>query len=438
MSFVRAAVLLSLTIPAFGQYGGPAILTRGQAPSAMSASQIDFQPFLSLNGVYSSGLNGVSIDANGKPVNDSSYGISVSVGVTGLHSWKHTKVGLSYRAMLQHNPQASFYDGTTQDLSLGISHLLSRHVMLTSNTSAGISSQNFLGTNLISTVPFDPSTLYRPTTDFFDNRTIFGSTQLNLTVQKSTRLSYNVGAEGFITRRRSTALYGVAGSGARGDLMYRITRRSTIGVGYTYTHFAFHGIFSSTDIHTVAGSYSVALTRSTEFSAYAGVAHYETKFVQTVAVDPAVAALIGISAADRVSYGINFTPNFGARLSRAVRRGVVFVTAGRTITPGNGLFLTSVSTTATGGYSYAGLRHWSIAATGSYSASKSIGNVIGDYSNYSAAFSVGRKVAPHTNGNLSLTATHAASSDFKNYNQWQYQVNLGLTFAPGDIAIRFW
>jgi hypothetical protein len=430
--------LLALPISIFAQYGGPAILTRGQAPSAMSASQIDFQPFLSVNGMYSSGLAGVSIDQNGKIVSDSSYGISVAAGITGLHSWKHTKVGLSYRAMLQHNPQASFYDGTTQELALGITHMLSRHVMLSSHTSAGISSQNYLGATLISTVPFDPNTLYRPTTDFFDNRTVFATTQLNLTIQKSTRLSYNLGVEGFLTRRRSTALYGVGGAGVRGDVQYRLTRRSTIGAAYNYTHFAFHGIFSGTDVHSAMGSYSITLTRATEFSGFAGVSRYETKFVQSVAVDPAIAALIGITSAERVFYGKSVTPNFAARLSRTVRRGVLFVSAGRGITPGNGLFLTSVSNNVTGGYSYAGLRHWSIAATGTYTDSRSVGNVIGNYGNYSSALNVGRKVAPHTTGNLSFVATHASSTDFKNYNKWQYAVNMGFTFAPGDVALRFW
>jgi hypothetical protein len=340
--------------------------------------------------------------------------------------------------MLQHNPKASFYDGTTQDLSLGITHLLSRHVMLSFHNSAGISSQNNAGVTLLSTVPFDPSTLYRPTTDFFDNRTIFLSSQANLTVQKSTRLSYNIGVEGFLTRRRSTALFGVSGAGARGDVQYRITRRSTIGAGYTYTHFQFHGIFSGTDIHTLMGSYSVTLTKSTEFTGYAGAARYETKFVQTVAVDPAIAALIGITAAERVSYGVNTTPSFGARLSRAVHRGVFFAGAGRSITPGNGLFLTSVATMVNGGYSYSGLRGWSTAATGAYTSSKSVGNVIGNYSNYSASLSLGRKVMRYTTGNLSVTASHAASADFRNYNKWQYFVNMGFTFTPGDVTIRFW
>jgi hypothetical protein len=438
LNFVRAIGLLVCVSPIFAQYGGPAILVRGQAPAAMTASQIDFQPSLSVYAGYYSGLGGVSVDAQGKPINDSSYGINASAGISGLHSWRHTKLGLDYRISASHNPQASFYDGVTQNLTLGITHMLSRHAMFSLHTGAGMSSQNNTGVTLLSTVPFDPSTLYRPTNDFYDNRTIFLTTQAAVTIQKSTRLSYSLGADGFLTRRRSSALYGVGGLGARGDLQYRLARRSTIGVAYNYVHFAFHGIFSSTDDHTFVGTFSHTLTRATEFTGYGGVSRYETKFVQTVAVDPAIAALIGISSAQRVAYGTGTTPNFGARLSRMVGKGTMFVSAGRSLTPGNGLFLTSTSTNVTTGYSYGGIRRWSLAASGSYSDSQSIGNVIGNYSNYSINLNAGRRIANHTNGTFGFSMNHAGSTDFQNYNKWQYSAHVGLSFSPGDVSIRFW
>src|SRR5438067_12630512 len=107
---VIAAILLAAPLSA--QYGGPAVLTRGQAPAAMAASQIDFRPFLSVSGGYDSGLNGVGVDPKGQAVNTSSYVVEASGGVSGLHSWKHTQVGLDYRASINHYPGRSFYDGS--------------------------------------------------------------------------------------------------------------------------------------------------------------------------------------------------------------------------------------------------------------------------------------------------------------------------------------
>ena len=438
MRFVKAMALLAWASPMLAQYGGPAILIRGQAPSAMTASQIDFQPFLSLSGTYNTGLGGVSVDPQGKPTNDASYGGSVAAGISGTHSWKHTRLGLNYSISATHYAQASFFDGVNQSLSLGLTHVLSRHSALAFSVSAGMSSSYNMGLTLISTVPFDPSTLYQPTNDFYDNRTVYASSRVAYTIQKSTRLSFSFAGDGFLTRRRSTALYGVGGLGARGDMQYRLTRRSSVGAGYSFTHFAFNGIFSSTDVHNFVGSYSVTLTRSTEFTGYGGAARYETKFAQTVPVDPAIAALIGINSANVVVYNRSITSTYGARISRVVRKGTLFFSAGRGVTPGNGLFLTSTSTNVTGGFSYGGLRRWSLSTAGMYSTSQSVGNVIGNYRNYSVNLNAGHKVAPHTTGVLAFTMTHAGSGDFHNYNRWQYAVNLGLTFSPGDITVRFW
>ena len=41
----QALAVLALSIPAFAQYAGPAILSRGEAPSAMGEPQITFRPY---------------------------------------------------------------------------------------------------------------------------------------------------------------------------------------------------------------------------------------------------------------------------------------------------------------------------------------------------------------------------------------------------------
>jgi hypothetical protein len=404
----------------------------------MAASQIDFRPFVTVNGSYDSGLNGVAVDANGALVNDASFGVDIGFGISGLHSWKHTKVGLNYSSGYSHYSK-SFYDGiTSQSLQLSITHQLSRHMVLSLSNSASLSGSNRTAPSLPQTVEFDPTTTFVPTQDFFDNRTINLSSQGNLSIQRSTRLSLNVGADGFLTRRRSTALYGVTGVGAHGDIQYRATKRSTVGVMYAYMHYSFTGIFSGTDAHTVGATYSLILSRSTQMSAIAGITRYETIFVQSVAIDPAIAALIGISSAQRVAYQKNITPNLAFRLSKNVPRGTLFLSASHSLNPGNGLFLTSTSTSVGTGYNYSGLRRWSISTGADYNRSSSVGNVIGAYGSYSANLSVSRQVLPMTHGVLSFNARRYDSSDFKNYNKWSYGVRLGLSFSPGDIPLRLW
>ena len=120
------------------------------------------------------------------------------------------------------------------------------------NNSAGLYGSNRAAPSLPQTVEFDPTTTNVPTNDFFDNRTISLSSQANLTMQRSTRLSVSIGGDGFITRRRSSALYGVTGIGAHGDFQYRLTRRST-SVRYTSTCTILSRGFSAAPIPTSAG-----------------------------------------------------------------------------------------------------------------------------------------------------------------------------------------
>ncbi|MGO9893588.1 MAG: hypothetical protein ACLPX8_05155, partial [Bryobacteraceae bacterium] len=87
----RLAAILWLAVPAFAQYAGPAILSRGEAPTAMAADQIDFRPYLSITGVYDTGLAGVSVNSQGEIGNGSSPGVEFAGGISGIHSWKHTK-----------------------------------------------------------------------------------------------------------------------------------------------------------------------------------------------------------------------------------------------------------------------------------------------------------------------------------------------------------
>ena len=429
---------MGAALPAFAQYAGPAILLRGEAPASMQGSVIDFRPFLSLGAGYISGLSGVSVDPSGNVVDDSSVAMQVTGGVSGSHAWKHINLGLDYRASLQHTPKYSYYDSSDQNLNLGFTDRLTRHATLFVRETAGMVSNHFGIVNLNPALPFDPSTAYIPTNQFFNNRTYYLSTQADLTVQRSTRLSFDIGGDGFLQRYRSYSLYGASGAGARADMQYRITRRSTIGIGYTYTHYSFDHIFSSTDLHGVVGTYAIRLSRNWEFSGYGGIMRVETKFQQQIPLDPAIAAILGISSATVVSYQKSIIPNVSGRISYTVHNGVFSVSGGHSVIPGNGLFLTSTSTTVQGGYSYTGLRRWSVNAGVGYSKSDSLGNVVGNYGGETGTLSVSRQLFRYTHGFLSANFAKYNSPDFSNYNRWTYYINAGLAFAPGDVALRLW
>jgi hypothetical protein len=417
---------------------GPALLTRGQAPAAMATPQIDLRPFVEVTGIYDTGLAGVILNNQGQLADAAAGGVEIDGGISGVHTWKHTTVGLDYRGTFRNYTQQTYYDGTDQSLLLGITHQLSKHATLALRESAGLFSRNVTQIGLPQTIPFDPSSSYIPTTDFFDNRTIYASTQADLTLQKSARLSFDFGGDGFLARRRSTALYGTTGAAARGDVQYRITRRTTLGAGYFYTHFDFTGVFSGTDVHSAVGSYAVRFSERVELTAYAGAQRAETKFIQSVPVDPVVASLIGANAAHVVIHNIDWSPTANARLSRTVQNGVLYLAGGHTVTPGNGLFLTSKMTSILAGYAYTGLRRWSFNSEVSAGLGKSIGNVIGDYNTYAGSLTISRRIGGAWSTITSFSARHYNSPDFQNYNRTIYTVRVGVGFSPGDVPLRVW
>lgn len=434
----RALAVLALSIPAFAQYAGPAILSRGEAPSAMGEPQITFRPYVDFSAIYDTGLAGVATDQQGNLANTSSTGVQIAGGVSGAHSWRHTRIGLDYHGSVYHYFKQTYYDSTNHSLLLDITHQFSRHVSLTLRETGGMFSRDYGLLGLSQAVAYDPSQTSIPTTDYFDNRTMFLDSQADLTFQKSARLSFSLGGGGSLIRYRSTALYGANEATARADMQYRVTRRTTIGANYTFSRFAFPIVLSQTDIHGAVFSYSTRLSRWVEFSGYGGVMRVESKFIQSVPVDPAITALLGITSGTQLTYHVNYLPSVRARLSRAFQKGVAYAEGTRTVTPGNGLFLTSSRTTAAAGYTYTGIRHWSFDIQAGYDQSKSLMNFVGEYRDYRGGFQLSHQITGAFHAIVGVTARQYDSSSFANYNRLIYDARVGFGFSPGDVPVRIW
>src|SRR5208283_2105001 len=153
---------------------------------------------------------------------------------------------------------------------------------------------------------FDPSQSSIPASDFYYTRTIYSTTQADLVIQKSTRLSFDLGGGLFINRFASSALYGVTGEDARGDVQYRLSRRATIGANYSFTHYSYNGLFGASNFHRFSGTYATRFSASWEFTGYAGVTRAESEFPQLVTLDPVIAALLGITQGYVVTHRVNW------------------------------------------------------------------------------------------------------------------------------------
>ena len=438
----RVFALLALAAPVFGQYAGPAILSRGDAPAGVGSAPVSFRPYFEISAIYDTGLTGAGLNAQGELGSTSSPGVQFAGGISGNHSWRHTTIGLSYHGDINHFEKATYFDTSDQSLLLSVKHQFTRHIYLDLRESAGMFSTDSGLSALQQAISYDPAQSTLPTTDFFDNRTLYLSTQADLIYQRSARLSFDFGGDGFIDRRRSTALYGVTGASARGDVQYRISRRSTIGANYTFTHYSFTRVFSGTYIHGFSGTYAITLTRHLEFTGYAGVSHVDNTLEQLVPVSPVIAAILGITSGLAVSHTLSYVPNGSGRLSNQFHNGVAYISGGHTITPGNGLFLTSTQTNAAAGYTFTGARRWSLGASVIYTKAETVGETVGGvsgaYGGTSVSVSASRLLAKSMHVVAAFYANRYDSSNFALYNRTIYSMRLGFGWTPGDIPLRVW
>jgi hypothetical protein len=425
---------------AHGQYAGPAVLARGEAPAAVVAPQIRFRPVADISATYNTGLAGVLLQpGTNQLASASSMGVRVGFGIGGAHSWRHSRLGLDYRGSISHYNSRAYYDGLNQSLQLSFNHAFTKHATFNLRQTAGIFTRDFGLLSLQQTIAFDPAASQVPRTDFFDNRTLYSNSQADFVLRKSARLTFALGGDTAFVYRRSDALNSSKVFSARGDTQYRLTRRTTIGAMYQFSHLGYSRSLGNTIVHGFAGTYSIALSRSVEFSAYGGFYRLESKFIQTTAIDPLIAALLGITQSTQIVHSINYAPNISARISKTVHNGVIFAGGGNSVTPGNGLFGTSVVANVFGGYMYTGLRRWSFGVQSDYSRGEALGGFVsGTYGSTTAGLSMSRSLGRRAHFVASYRARQYNSPNYDRYNRFINEAQVGVAFAPGDVALRFW
>ena len=210
------------------EYQGPSILTRDKSLIGERGGRlIDFRFYGQLTGVYDSGLTPVATNSQGALVNvGADYGVEAGFGVLGSRRWKRDQLNVEYRGTYRHYANNQFFDGIDQFLNLAYGRILTRRLNLDLKETVGTTS---LANGGFSYIPLTNTDLFAvPANELFDNRTNFVQSRVDLTWQKSARLSFGFGAEGFVVRRRSLALAGLDGFAAHANASYRITRRQTV------------------------------------------------------------------------------------------------------------------------------------------------------------------------------------------------------------------
>jgi hypothetical protein len=441
LNFLKAAAFFGFAaglLAQTGAYGGPSVLSRGKAASNRDLGPASaLRPYLYLNGIYDNGLTPVSVDQTGQVPRDDVYGGEAGVGLYGYRRWKQTLLGVDYRGNFRHYSRKTYYDGSDHALALDFTHQPSRRVTFGLRQSAGTFSRSFGW--LPNPGIFDPTYSHIPADEIFDNRTNYLSTRGDLTWQKSLRLSFNAGGEGFMVRRRSNALFGVTGYTARGDISYRLGRHSTIGIDYNFLHFDFVRVFGASDLHMVAINYARRLSPTWEVALRLGGGRIETQSLRQVRIDPVVAAIIGQQVGIETFHQLHYVPHGGIRLAKTFRSANLQLAYDRTVSPGNGVLLTSRAEQARVSYSFTGLRYWNFGLNAGYSAMHSVTHLVGSYEGYHGGWGATRRLGKNFHAVARFDARRYDMGGLRQqFDRVMYRATLGIAFSPGDMPLSLW
>lgn len=419
------------------EYRGPTILSRGGQPSVQQTGELfAIRPFATIDSIYDTGLVTAGLDQDGRLGHNSGFGVEATFGVTGARSWRHSSLALDYRGSARHYTEQTYYDGSDHTLLLNYQNQVGRRWLIALTEGASSFSQN-TGLPFAMVQGYDPTFSMLTGNELFDGRTnaLFSAAQA--VYQRSARLSFGLGGNGFIVRRRSEALTGVMGTAATGDVSYRLGRYSTIGVDYSFSRFEYQNQFGESNLHGLAANYARRLNRSWELSLRAGALRVETSRLQVVFLDPAIAAILGRTTGVSIFYGATYVPQYGARLSRYFRRSVFSAGYDRTVTPGNGVFLTSTTEVVNASYSDVVSRRVAFSFGAATYRLKALSQDLSGYRSYTGDAGVSYRL-PHS---LSLIAriygiTQGARSTQIDRNA--YRVAVGIGWAPGDYPVSVW
>lgn len=327
------------------EYSGPAVLSRSYSINqSMVPEQVKWQESLGVSGVYDSGVSRtVNPDGTlGAP--STLLGTQVSWSFSGRHYFHRDQLSVRYSGNIQQYSGLGAYNGSNNAVSVAYTHVLSRRLTLNLAGNGSIYAQNYglqnqlAGPETIANINIATS----PNIQIYDVGGKQFSSQADLTWQESNRLSFSVGTSYFGLAQDSAALLGITGQQARADMNYRLTRKTTIGTYYSFSHYLYPHGFGNSDINTIGAIYSYAFNRTTQLRFRGGLSEVVGLGQETVAIAPPIAALLGQSSGVIDAATTYRTTDFSAQFVKDFRRRTTASIAyARGISPGNGLYQTS-------------------------------------------------------------------------------------------------
>ncbi|HEX5431972.1 MAG TPA: hypothetical protein VFW83_08405 [Bryobacteraceae bacterium] len=430
-------VFASTAAAQLDSYLGPGILTRGAGDIGSRAGQeVNLRFYAGVSGVYDNGIEPLALDSKGNLAQvNGLYGVEADLGAYGTHQWRTALLGLDYRGSFTHYSQQSYYDGTDHRLLLGYTYQKSRRLIFDLQETAGTYS-SAIGSVPGAYVPIS-SVVGQPTSLLFDNRNYFGESAASATYLLSARTSVTAGGQGFLVRYRADGLVGVNGYGLRGSIQHRLSRATTIGAAYEHEHFDFPRAYGQSDIDTVMAVYGTQFGRHWTFSLDGGVFQAEVQGIESVALDPSIAALLGVGTSTQRFYQKRIFPAGDVRLTRQFKNASFSIFYNRSVTPGNGVYLTSRSELSGASLDYTGIRKFSFSISGGEASLASVGQSIQGYRQFTGGAGMTYAITRALHFTARYDARHQDIT-YAGFRRTSDRAMIGLIFSPGDVPLSLW
>lgn len=417
-----------------GGYSGPSVLAGQGSVGRRGGEAVDLRFFGDVTGIYDSGQAPVATDASGNLLKGTAQeGVQVDVGLYGTKEWRRDLLGIDYKGSYRHYNHNSYYDGSDQSIALQWTHKFNRRFNIEATLNGGTST---LPTGFLGQAFTSPDALGIPTTDIFNNRTTYVSSDLRGTYRLNARWTVLIGGNAFAVRRQSKALVGVDGYGSNAGIAYQASRRSIIQTNYQFLYYSYPRAFGQSYLHIGSATYNYLITKRWTVHVNGGAIYADTEGLQSVSLDPAISALLGQSTIIEAFHRRKGIPTFGAGITGHYKYSSISFDYTRGSSPGNGVYLTSRADSGTATYAYTGFQRWNLSLHGSYQKLTSIGQNLGAYSSYSgggaASYVIGRSLQAVSNFEV------RQNSIANGYNRETFRASIGVAFSPGDIPLALW
>jgi len=423
--------------PDTSSYLGPGVESRGAGDIGQrSGEQVSLRFYGGVSGIVDTNLQPFQLDAQGNLIRiHNLYGVLVNGGAYGVHHWKRAQLGIDYTGDYHRYVNSDTYNGSDQNLTLGYTLQPSRRWSVDLREAVGTVS---IGTSeVVNTPSSDPNGSFNPATLLFDSRTTFLNSSAFLTYLESARTSFTFGGSGFLQDQKAAGLSNSGGYTATGSMQRRMTKRTTLGASYSYTHFEFPGFHSNSDSNTYHGTFATGIGQFWTFSLEAGVTVSEVNSQLTLQLNPTLAQFFGVPFVTENIYSRTIYPSGTAVLTRKFRRANLSFNYFRGLNSGNGVSGTARQENANVAISYTGIRRLNIGLNGGHYTLVSIGQSTGQFSNFAGSAGFTYNLG-HGIGLAARYDVNQQQIDLGGYSRTSTRATLGLTFSPGTVPLALW